>query len=96
MASQPLHTPADSDIPSLIVSAIVRNLRVDQGTAWRIHYALGIAMSSKWTRFKQNNSMDIFYASSQDSRKTGACDAQYARVSHLPVNGKAITHYYSV
>jgi len=83
MARRPLSVPTNSDIFLLAVAATIRHFQADPSVAWRVHSALTTATFSEWTRFKQNNLKDTFYAASQYSRKAGARNAQYARVSHL-------------
>jgi len=89
-----------SDILLLVVGAVMRlfpELQVDRSAAWRVHNALTAATFNEWKRFTQSNSKDTFYSTSQYSRKEGARDARYARVSHLlPIGGRTITHCHSV
>lgn len=86
MAKRPLSACITSEIFLLAVAAISRHLHADTSAVWRIYYALTTATFSEWSRFKRSNLKDMFYAASQYSRKVGARNAQYAKVSHL-ING---------
>ena len=96
MAGRPLAVHTSSDIFLLIVEAISRHLQANVSGAWSIYHALTTATFSEWTRFKRSNSNDTFYAASQYSRKAGARNAQYARVSHPLISGQAVTYHCSV
>lgn len=91
---QPLALSSTSDIFLLVLQGIMRHLPgLDRLATWRVHNALTTATFSEWTRFTKNNSQDTFHSASQSSRKAGARNAQYARVSKLPpARNQAITH----
>ena len=101
MARRPLLAPTTSDIFPLVLEGVVRKfpqLQVDWHVmAWRVWDALAAATFSEWTRFTKSNSQDVFRSASQCSQKTGARNAQYARVKSLSlVQSQAISHHYSV
>jgi hypothetical protein len=87
MVRRPLSVPATSQIFLLVLEDIMRYFpepRADLSVVWRVRDALAAAKFSEWTRFTKGNSQDTFYSSSRYSRKAGARDSRYARVSRFP------------
>ena len=77
----------------LIVGAIASRLpqlQTNPSVALKVYYALADATISEWTSFKQNNSKEIFYATSRYSWKVGARDSRYAKVRHLLTSGRRL------
>lgn len=86
-----MSVPTTSDIFALVLGGIIRwfpELRVDPLVVWRVQDALAAATFTEWERFTKNDIQDTFYSASRYSDKSGACDAQYARVSERTSRSK--------
>ena len=84
MARQSLAVDPTSDIFLLVLGYLLGwfpGYQTNPSIAWRVQDALTAATFSEWARFTKPNSQDIFCSASRTSRKAGARNAQYARVS---------------